>query len=89
MTRTSPSNEMDTIAYAISFLDAAKVIEKSDEPWDDNAPLIVPFYALIGFSIENGLKTVLEFAKVEPKGSWFHSHDLKILRQKSEQNGLQ
>jgi hypothetical protein len=46
----------------------------------DNHALIVPFYALIGFSLENGLKALLEHRKVEPRKNWIHSHDLSALR---------
>ena len=86
--RQTPSDEIDTIAYAVSFLEAAKAVAKSEEDWSDNAPLIVPFYALIGFSIENGLKAFLEFAKLEPKSSWSHSHNLTLLRNQAAQQGL-
>ena len=54
-----PSDEMDTIAYAVSFMEASKKLAETE--WEDNHPLIVPFYLLIGFSLENALKAVLEF----------------------------
>ena len=59
MPRSNPSDEIDTIAYAVSFMEAAKLL--ADTEWEDNHPLIVPFYMLIGFSLENALKAVLEF----------------------------
>lgn len=80
------SDEIDTMAYAVSFLQAAEVISKSD--WSDNHPLVVPFFALIGFSIENGLKAVLEHRKVDRSLNWFHSHDLQKLRDLARQEGL-
>jgi hypothetical protein len=76
--RQKPSDEIDTIAYAVSFLEAAKVL--APQTMGDNHTLIVPFYALIGFSLENGLKALLEHGKVEPRTKWFHSHDLSALR---------
>lgn len=76
--RQKPSDEIDTIAYAVSFLEAAKVL--APQIMGDNHALIVPFYALIGFSLENGLKALLEHGKVEPRNKWFHSHDLSALR---------
>ncbi len=45
-----------------------------------NHPLIVPFYMLIGFSLENALKAVLEFNGSNPATKWSHSHDLQKLR---------
>lgn len=80
------SDEIDTMAYAVSFLQAAEVISKTD--WSDNHPLVVPFFALIGFSIENGLKAVLEHRKVDRSLNWFHSHDLQKLRDLARQEGL-
>jgi len=69
---------MDTIAYAVSFLEAAKRLAEAE--WEDNHPLIVPFYMLIGFSLENALKAVLEFNGSNPTTKWSHSHDLQKLR---------
>jgi hypothetical protein len=73
-----PKDEMFTLAYAKSFLEAAKVLTTQIE--GDNHVLIVPFYALIGFSLENGLKALLEHGEVSPRNKWFHSHDLTALR---------
>ena len=55
--RAAPSDEIDTIAYAVSFLRAATKL--SDLRWEDNHPLVIPFYMLIVFSIENGFKANL------------------------------
>jgi hypothetical protein len=74
-----PSDETDTIADAVSFLQAAKRL--SGPQWEDNHPLVVPFYMLIGFSLENGLKTVLEFHKTDRKFKWHNSHNLTLLRE--------
>ena len=81
-----PSDEMDTIAYAASFLGAAERLAETE--WTDNHTLIVPFYMLIGFSLENGLKAVLEFSGTDRSLNWFHSHDLTKLRQLAEGKGL-
>ena len=75
----NPSDETDTIAYAVSFLQAARRL--SGPQWEDNHPLVVPFYMLIGFSVENGLKAVLEFRKTDNSLRWSKSHDLTHLRQ--------
>ena len=56
--RAAPSDEINTIAYAVSFLRAATKL--SGPRWEDNNPLVIPFYMLIGFSIENGFKAILE-----------------------------
>jgi hypothetical protein len=77
--RQPPSNEIDTIAYAVSFFEAAGLVSNTDE-WPDNAPMVVPFYMLIGFSLENGLKAVLEYLAVPASENWSHSHDLSKLR---------
>ena len=59
--RAAPSDEIDTIAYAVSFLRAATKL--SDLRWEDNHPLVIPFYMLIVFSIENGFKANLRAAE--------------------------
>jgi hypothetical protein len=81
------SDEIDTMAYAVSFQQAAELISKSTN-WTDNHGLIVPFFALIGFSLENGLKAVLEHRKVDHSLKWFHSHDLLKLRDLVRNEGL-
>lgn len=86
MPRLNPSDEMDTAAYAISFMKAAKVLAAEDKEWGDNHSLIVPFYMLIGFSLENALKAILEFNGSDPKTNWSHSHDLQKLRLLAEQH---
>jgi hypothetical protein len=80
--RQKPSDEIDTVAYAVSFLEAAKLL--AAQKMDDNHALIVPFYALIGFSLENGLKALLEHGNVEPRNKWSHSHNLSALRKLAE-----
>jgi len=78
MARLNPSDETDTIAYAASFLVAAKRL--SGPRWEDNHPLVVPFYMLIGFCLENGFKSVLEFHQADRKLKWHNSHHLSHLR---------
>jgi hypothetical protein len=80
MPRVNPSDEIDTVAYAVSFMKAAKCLAGGEEEWEDNHSLIVPFYMLIGFSLENALKAVLEFNGSDPGTKWSHSHDLQKLR---------
>jgi hypothetical protein len=87
MPKKNPSDEIDTIAYAVSFYGAAGMISSGDE-WEDNAPMIVPFYMLIGFSLENGLKAVLEHRAVSRSENWSHSHDLIYLRRLAEEQGF-
>ena len=81
------SDEIDTIAYAVSYYEAAQLIADSTD-WADNNGLIVPFFALIGFSLENGLKAVLEFRKVDQSIKWTHSHCLTKLRDLARGQGL-
>src|SRR5260370_21512101 len=80
MPRVNPSDEIDTVAYAVSLMKAAKRLAEGEEEWEDNHSLIVPFYMLIGFSLENALKAVLEFNGSDPGTKWSHSHDLQKLR---------
>ena len=81
-----PRDEIDTMAYAVSFYQAAERLADTD--WNDNHPLVVPFYALIGFALENGLKAALEHRAVDRSLNWFHSHDLQKLRDLTRQEGL-
>ena len=87
MQRVNPSDEIDTVAYAVSFMKAAKRLAETEEEWEDNHSLIVPFYMLIGFSLENALKAVLEFNGSDPGTKWSHSHDLQRLRLLAEHHG--
>jgi hypothetical protein len=36
MSRLNPSDEIDTVAYAVSFMKAAKVLAEEDKEWEDN-----------------------------------------------------
>jgi hypothetical protein len=75
------------IAYAVAYQQAAELIARSSN-WTDNHGLIVPFFGLIGFALENAMKALLEHRLVEPKKDWFHSHDLKQLRDLVSKEGL-
>jgi hypothetical protein len=52
----------------------------SGPQWADNHPLVVPFYMLICFCLENGFKSVLEFHQTDRKLKWHNSHNLTQLR---------
>jgi hypothetical protein len=86
MSDDRPSDEIDTIAYAVAFLEGAKRL--AGDAWDEKLPLVIPFYALIGFSVENGLKAALEHRGVDRSIHWFHSHDLTRLRGLAWDQGL-
>lgn len=49
---------------------------------------LAPIFTLLGFSIENGLKTLLQYRRHEPLKMWKHSHDLRSLRLLSADYGL-
>jgi hypothetical protein len=78
---------IDRLAYARSLLDGAGRIAftAKDEPI---SKIGIPFYLLIGFSIENSLKAFLDYKKY-PQGSWLRSHDLADLADRSLENDLQ
>lgn len=78
MSADQPSDETDTIAYAVTFVEAAECLARHGMAGPHT--LIGPFYAMIGFAIENGLKAALEYKRVAPRSKWFHSHDLTALR---------
>jgi hypothetical protein len=77
---------IDRLAYARSLLDGAGRIAftAKDEPI---STIGIPFYLLIGFSIENSLKAFLDYKKY-PHGSWLRSHDLADLTDRSLENDL-
>jgi hypothetical protein len=47
----------------------------------------IPFYLLIGFAIENGLKGFLKHRQ-DARGNWRKSHDLSLLLSHCRENGL-
>ncbi|UFX41923.1 hypothetical protein HAP47_0021745 [Bradyrhizobium sp. 41S5] len=67
----------DKLAYAVALLDGARRIQLS-APGEDISRIGIPFYLLIGFSIENGLKALLHF-QGQHQREVQHSHDLADL----------
>jgi len=65
---------IDKLAYAVALLDGAKRIHSS-APEEDISRIGIPFYLLIGFSIENGLKALLQFQGQHQRDVQ-RSHDL-------------
>jgi hypothetical protein len=81
--QSATSDEMDTIGYAISFRIGAEALAPfvTVDGSKNEKNLVLSFYLLAGFSIENGLKSVLEFSRTDRSLRWAHSHDLsKLLR---------
>jgi len=73
---------MDKLVYAIALLDGAKRIHSS-APGADISRIGIPFYLLIGFSIENGLKALLHF-QGQHQRELQRSHDLADLLAKTD-----
>jgi hypothetical protein len=73
---------IDKLAYAVALLDGAKRIHSS-EPGADISRIGIPFYLLIGFSIENGLKALLQF-QGQHQRALQRSHDLADLLAKTD-----
>lgn len=77
---TTPSDESDTIGWAVALHLGAEALAAVGPPRTSNPRHSLPFYLLVGFSLENGLKATLEFKKLDPKiGKWTHSHKLAEL----------
>jgi hypothetical protein len=74
---------IDKLAYAVALLDGARRIHLS-APGEDISRIGIPFYLLIGFSIENGLKALLQFQGCQPRRDWHRSHDLADLLAKTD-----
>ncbi|MBR0884515.1 hypothetical protein ABIF65_009915 [Bradyrhizobium japonicum] len=72
---------IDKIAYAVALLEGAKRIHSS-APGEDISRIGIPFYLLIGFSIENGLKALLQF-QGQHQRELQRSHDLADLLAKT------
>lgn len=79
-------SDIDTLANAVTFWTAARTLIQTDTA-DEPKPLSA-ILALLGFSIENGLKTILQFRDHQPLKSWKHSHDLRDLRMMAADYGL-
>ncbi len=81
----SEPSHVDKLAYAVSLLDGAQRIASTAR--DAHIGTIgIPFYLLIGFSIENGLKALLEHRQYP--GKWHRSHQLGDLLTKAIEVGL-
>lgn len=78
--------DIDTFANAVTFWTAARTLIQANTG-EEPRPLSAIF-ALLGFSIENGLKTVLQFRAHQPLKSWKHSHNLRDLRMMAADYGL-
>jgi hypothetical protein len=74
-----PSDEVHAMAYALSLFEAAKILAERI-PVGRRPGVSLSFYLLIGLSIENALKAVLQFKKPVTKEEWKHSYDLILLR---------
>lgn len=79
------SNYVDKLAYAVSLLDGAERIA-STARGKHIGTIGIPFYLLIGFSIENGLKAFLNQRRTP--GKWHLSHKLGDLLTKAIADGL-
>jgi hypothetical protein len=81
--QNATSDEMDTIGYAISFRIGAEALAPSVtvDGSKNEKNLVLSFYLLVGFSVENALKSVLAFTRTDQSLRWAHSHNLsKMLR---------
>ena len=77
--------QVEKLAFAVSLWDGAKRLSESMK-----TTLIgeigIPFFLLLGFSVENGLKAYLELKSVP--GKWKNSHDLSDLLDKAKSTGF-
>jgi hypothetical protein len=76
---------VDKLAFAVSLLDGARRIASTAQT-TRIGEIGMPFFLLLGFSIENGLKAYLQ--KQGCPGNWKNSHDLSDLFQKASSAGL-
>jgi len=76
---------VDKLAFAVSLLDGAGRISLTATT-DAIGEIGIPFFLLLGFSVENGLKAYLEKRGVP--GNWKHSHNLADLYQKAASAGF-
>lgn len=78
------SDHVDTLAYAVALFDGAQRIAASarNEPIEK---IGIPFHLLVGFSIENGLKALLQYQLCPYPKQWRRSHDLTDLLSRTKQ----
>ena len=73
-------SHVDKLAYAVGLRDGAARIAGTARG-QDILTIGLPFYLLIGFSLENGLKALLQFQQCG--GNWHKSHDHAYLLSKT------
>jgi hypothetical protein len=88
----SKSNEMDTIAWAVSTRLGAEALALADQdkrPEEGRIRHLLPFFLLVGLAIENGLKAALEYTKLDDSSpKWTNSHDLSRLMRHCRDRGF-
>jgi hypothetical protein len=77
--RLQPSTHVDTLGYAVALLDGAiRIAQSARTP--KTGEIGIPFYLLIGFSLENSLKALLQYkVHYDAEWRWNYSHDLSRL----------
>ena len=76
---------VDKLAFAVSLLDGARRVASTAQT-TRIGEIGMPFFLLLGFSVENGLKAFLQRRRCP--GNWKKSHDLNDLFQKASSAGL-
>ena len=74
---------VDKLAFTVSLLRVTAVLPR---PLQRIGEIGIPFFLLLGFSVENGLKAYLE--KQALPGNWKHWHNLADLYQKAASAGF-
>lgn len=85
-----PIEPVDRLAYAVALLKGAAAVGAASHP-PQARRLVQPFFLLICFSIENGLKAFLQHCGVHFKEKIDRSplaHDLRRLKDLAEAAGL-
>jgi hypothetical protein len=88
---SSKSNEMDTIAWAVATRLGAEALALADpdkRSEDGHIRHLLPFFLLVGFAIENGLKAALEYTNLDRSTKWSNSHDLSRLMRLCRDRGF-
>src|SRR4051812_44028822 len=76
---------VDKLAFAVALMDGAHRIASTAQT-SLIGEIGLPFFLLLGFSVENGLKAFLQ--KRSYPGNWKNSHDLIDLFQKAADEGF-
>lgn len=82
----TPTAHEANLSYAAQLLLGAVRISRTAAT-KDIGEIGIPFYLLIGFAIENGLKGFLKHRQ-DAGGNWRKSHDLSLLLSHCRENGL-